>query len=247
MQPVPNPNRKLVLIFAVVGLLGLVAVVVGLIKGAEDWGLYAMIFGGMALFMGVVMVPMLQVTGIKQIKTIEALMHGENLMAHWQFDQDEWNRYTDNEHTRGVRQARSAFLWTLGITFALVLVAVWIAGTVNATGVAIASGIAGLFAVLFGGLLYLSAKATHRHNLAGVGEVYIGPVSIYFAGRYYTWEDKTAKLTRVAFESGDPSVVEFHWEYNAGGEKSHQEVRIPVPRGREGEAQNLVAQFYWAA
>lgn len=245
MQPVPNPNRKLVLTFAVVGLLGLVWTVIGIIQGAGDDGLFGVTFGGMAVFLAVILVPMMHSTGKKQVATMTALTKGENLLVHWHFDQDEWTKYMENEHSRGVRQARSVFLWSLGIALILMLVIVWFADAANPTGLAVGAITAAAVSAFLGGLLYWSAKAEYRRNQQGVGEVYVGPTCVYFAGRFYTWEGRMAELTRVVYEPGDPSVVEFNWKYK-GGEGSHQSVRVPVPRGREEEAQQLVQSYYAA-
>ncbi len=246
-QGVQNPNQRTVIIFAGIGLVGLVLMAFGFVNGIDDWGLYAIVFGGMGFLLGAICVPILHVTGKSQAKTIDALLKGENLLAHWTFDQDEWRKYTENEHTRGIRLARSTFIWTFAITLVLAVVIEWFADALNGTGAAIAVAIAAVLAALLGGLLYLSAKATHSRNLAGVGEVHIGPNCVYFAGRFYTWAGKMATLRKAAFEPGDPCIVEFNWEYGSGDNRSVQEVRIPVPRGREEEAQRLVAMYHGAA
>lgn len=52
MQPVENPNKGNVLIFSVVGVVGLVTMVAGFMNGIDDWGLYGIVFGGIATFHG---------------------------------------------------------------------------------------------------------------------------------------------------------------------------------------------------
>lgn len=247
MEGIPNPNRKLVLVFAVVGVIGIILTTAGALNGIDGWGLYGMVFGGIAALLGVLMVPILHSTGKKQIKTIEALMRGENLLAHWQFDRSEWEKYTESEYARGLKIARTGLMWGMGITLLIVLFVVWISEAPTLLGVAGLFGIIGGLVALVGALLWFDAKAAHSRNLAGVGEVYIGPAYIYFAGRFYTWEDRRARLTKVAFEQGDPCVVEFGWEYGSGDNSSAQSVRVPVPRGREPEAEHLVVRFHGAA
>ncbi|HWI53010.1 MAG TPA: hypothetical protein VNT01_12800 [Symbiobacteriaceae bacterium] len=246
MQQLSNPNGKLASIFAVVTVVGLVAGIAGFMSGS-DTALAIGIIGAVLALTGAIAAPMLWSTGRKQVVEIAALLSGQGLLAHWTFDPDEWSRYTQNEYDRGMKQTRQLGVWTLVGVLVLILAIAWFGDAFTGVTFALALGVAALFAALLAGSSYLITKSAHAANRAGVGEVFIGGTCIYFGKRFYTWKGAWAALEKVAFETGDPCVVQYNIKYGSGDNTSHQEVRIPVPRGREQEAQDLVGSYYAAS
>jgi hypothetical protein len=242
MRPIPNPTQRLVTIFGLVGVIGLLAGAVGFILGDVAIGIVGLVGGGVFVFT----VPFLHSSGKKQVKEIEELLSGQGLLARWTYDADEWNRYTANEYSRGMQLTRKLFLWVTLIIISLTLVVGLFGDGMDLTYVVIALAIGIVFGALFGGISYLMTVVAHKANQAGVGEVFIGGTSVYFGNRFYTWKSKWTTLEKVVFEPGNPSVVEFVYRAGGGDQTSHTEVRVPVPRGCEEEAQALVQQFYAA-
>lgn len=245
VRQVKNPNGTSALILTILTVLGVVAGIVGLVFMGDDGFMIGMLGLVMAFICGII-APTLWFGGRKQMAEMAALFGGQDLLVHWTFDADEWSRYTANEYVRGMKQTRTAAIWSFAIPFVLVMVVQPFAGgfSVLMTGLALAFG-AGA-ALLFGGSLYLMAKSADAANRAGVGEVFIGATCLYYGKRFYTWAGKYAELQKVAFEPGDPSVIQFDIKYGTDGNSTHAEVRVPVPRGREAEAEQL-AQSYYAA
>lgn len=246
LQQIANPNRKLTLGFGIAAVIGLVVGIAGFLMEA-DTGIGIGIVGLIVALTGAISAPMLHSTGKKQVQEIEALLAGHDLRAHWRFDPDEWNRYTENEYARGMKQTRSVCLWTFAIISLLVLAVAWFSDAMHTVTILIALVSAALFTGLVAGSSYLMVKSAYSQNRSGVGEVYIGGTSVYLGTRFYTWQGKWAELQKVLFEPGDPSVVQFDIKYGSGDNTSHAEVRVPVPRGREGAAQDLVDSYYAAS
>ena len=246
MQQLSNPNGKLTFIFVVVTAVGLVAGIVGFMS-ESDTALAIGIIGAVLSLTGAITAPILWTTGRKQISEMAALFSGEGLLAHWTFDADEWVRYTHNEYARGMKQARSLGIWTFVGLLVLLLAIMWFGDALTGLTFVVGLVLSGGMALLLAGSSYLMTKSAHAANLAGVGEVFIGGTCIYFGKRFYTWAGKWAELQKVAFEPGDPCVVQYDIKYGSGDNTSHQEVRIPVPRGREQEAQDLVSSYYAAS
>ncbi|MDF2626262.1 MAG: hypothetical protein K0R39_93 [Symbiobacteriaceae bacterium] len=234
------------LILAVLTVLGLVAGIVGLVFMGDD-GFMAGMLGLITAFICGIISPTLWFSGRKQMAEMAALFAGQDLLVHWSFDPDEWHRYTENEYTRGMKQTRTVSIWSFAVPFLLVMGAQIFGGGFSGlmTGIAFAFGAGG--AVLFGGTAYLMTKSADAANRAGVGEVFIGATCLYYGRRFHTWAGKYAALEKVAFEPGDPSVVQFNIKYGTDGNSSHVDVRVPVPRGQEAEAQQLVASYYAAS
>lgn len=246
LRQVKNPNGTSAMILAVLTILGVVAGIVGLVFMGDDGFMLGMLGLVMAFVCGIV-APTLWFSGRKQMTEIAALFGGQDLLVHWTFDTDEWMRYTENEYARGVKQARTAAIWSFAVPFVLLIGVQPFAGgfSVVMTGLAFAFG-AGA-ALLFGGSLYLMAKSADTANRAAVGEVFVGTNCIYYGRRFHSWASKYAELQKVAFEPGEPSVVQFDIKYGTEGNSTHAEVRVPVPRGRESEAEQLVQSYYAAS
>jgi hypothetical protein len=240
---IESPTRRVTQIFTVIAVLGIVAGIGGLMISSGT----GVAVGIIGLVVGVtcgIVAPILHVTGKKQIREIQALLAGENLLAHWTFDQDEWGRYTQNEHDRGLNQAKKTALWTFVIALGVMVLISLFAGALTSPVVwLVILGVAVFFTVIFGGLLYIGAQSNYATNRRGAGEVYIGQTAVYFGTRLHTWKGAYTSLRKVLFELGDPSVVEFQYRVGTGDNASLQEVRIPVPRGRETEAQEVANSF----
>ena len=239
MQQVRNPMRQLIISFGTVAALCLIAGVAGLFIGGEQ-GLFTAIVG---LAFGVILAPIvlyMWVLGNRQVKEAVALRSGEGLLARWTFGAGEWQQFTAAEYRRGIRKAMINAL----IGFGAALVGV--AGGMDLTPEAIIYGVlagVGLGAFL-GAVSYADAKATYQSNNAVAGEVYIGATSAFVGGTIHSW--KGATLEGVNFLEGTPCRVQFAYRHGSGDSSAHGSVEIPVPAGREAEAQALVESFYAA-
>lgn len=240
--PVANPNRKLTAGFGITTILGLVGGFAGIAMDS-DMGIGIGILCFILALTGAITTPILWFSGRKQVKEMTALLAGQGLRVHWTFDQDEWSRYTANEYARGMKETRTVAIWTFTGLFGLFVVIDFFSGEVSALTVLLGLGLGLAFAALLGGIGYLVTKATHARNLKGAGEVFIGETSIYFGTKFYTWSGVLADLSEVKFDPGDPSVVHFQIHYGTGNTSNYVDVRVPVPRGREDEAQALVESY----
>lgn len=162
---------------------------------------------------------------------LAAFERGEYL-AHWTYTADEWERFARGE----LKEARAG-LWMapllLGTIFGV------LAGPVGERILAavIAAAAAGGFG--FGGAwVYARVRGGMTRVRPGVPpEVYVGEQALYVNGWYTAWGSAgLLRLRSVRFLPGDPATVQFA----VGAGASRSEVRVPVPAGREAEAQALV-------
>lgn len=240
MQHVRNPMRQLIISFGTVAALCLLAGVAGIVIGG-DQGLFAAIVG---FAFGVILAPIvlyMWVLGNRQVKEAEALRSGEGLLARWTFGPGEWQQFTAAEYGRGLRKSLINALIGFGAG------GVGVAGGMDFTADGILYGLlagAGLGAFL-GAVSYADAKVTYRTNSAVVGEVYVGATSAFVGGTIHSW--KGATLEGVNFLAGTPCRVQFAYRHGSGDSSAHGSVEIPVPAGKEAEAQALVENFYAAS
>ncbi|HYG59861.1 MAG TPA: hypothetical protein VD902_17490 [Symbiobacteriaceae bacterium] len=244
MQPVNNPNQKAIQFSAALLVLSLISVVLGLMLDG-DLGFWTASLGGVALFIAIILLPVMIWDGKKRAKAIQALLSGEGLLAHWRYHPYEWNQFALQERTRELAEARKVSLYTLPIVLGMGLVG-GLFSDLEMDGtyivVIILTGL-GMSAFL-GGLLAAGAQLTFQRNQSGVGEAYISGTGVYFHGKYHTWTGAGVRLTAVEFLPGDPAVIAFRYEATVGDTVQAHAARVPVPRGNEEAAQAVVNRFY---
>jgi hypothetical protein len=170
-------------------------------------------------------------------RDLAAFRRGEYL-AHWTYTGDEWPRLI-----RAEAAAAKRFWWFgplfIGI-FGAVLAFAWpndIPGRLLAmVVVGAALGAAGC------GLAWLDTRRWRRF-LRVVQEtppdVYVGPRGLYVNGRYYVFSGRL--LVRCILSGERPAAMEF--KLNPVARAYRFQVRVPVPGGREEEAEALARHF----
>ena len=152
------------------------------------------------------------------------------LTAHWTYSPTDWQRFTTQAWRRSIHHT----LITIGIFWGLAMVIVLILfamaqGAFNiAAGIAIGTGVvAGLGLLLF--LLdALTLWARRRHTTS---DAYLNWEGVILSGWYYPMRGPK----KVTYTEGNPSML----HYNVGSGRSSYKLAVPVPHGREAEAQHL--------
>jgi hypothetical protein len=182
----------------------------------------------------------------------------QQAIAHWEFDAQAWQRFLEvNETKRYDQDIKVAFV--ILTIIALVMGILYVLGAREAVcGVGI-----------FGGIILLTVIAhflIQRRRYQGMGsydagrggDVYITPKGIWANGVWFDWGDGTPwRLstvtpvltdTGVRLPPGDLSYIEFKCRGRAAGRfrvkvEVDKKWRVPVPRGKEGEAREVVRYF----
>ena len=96
--------------------------------------------------------------------------------------------------------------------------------------------------ILVGGVLM--AKGDHQANVSGPGEAIITPSAILLNGRYHVLRNDTYRFHGVRFdEAATPPQLEFTIGWSTRSGPTRDNIRIPVPAGRQEEARKVVAAF----
>lgn len=156
------------------------------------------------------------------------------LTMHWTYSPTDWQRFTTQAWQRSIRHT----LITLGIFWGIALVIVLILfataqGAFNiAAGIATGTGVvAGLGLLLF--LLdVLTFWARRRHTTS---DVYLNWEGVILSGWYYPMRGPK----KVTYTEGNPAML----HYDVGSGRSRYKLAVPVPHGREAEAQHLARRL----
>jgi hypothetical protein len=187
----------------------------------------------------------------RQVRRIDALFSGQNLLAHWTYSPDEWSRFLQAEFAR-VRRMRIGLLVLLLSVVAIAGLVVFISARryhLLASNVEdpLVGVIGALMAFLLIALLIWSInyrEVTRRRDI-GAGSIYISTGGVLIGGSLESWDSMFGggRLVRVAYERGDPDAILFRYSHSTGRGRDVKDVHVPVPRNHQADAERLIAYF----
>lgn len=255
-----NPMRKWVQISKVTLIVACVLLLLFLIMAiggyaSNPFAIMAAIFGGCGLLFGIIGFFSYgkQATTIdeifKQAGNGDGTLTGGNLLAHWTYSPQEWSQFVQSETARN-KSANILVLCVLGLVFLFIIVRALLAARSGGGAIGLLISF-----VIFGGIMlfvwWFSNAEMRNLKARNTGEAFISPTGLMLNDRYYPWNVMGTSLTGVYYEQGNPNALLFKYQQwgaqNVGSTaipaKYNKSVRVPVPMGREGEAQNIAAHF----
>jgi len=168
---------------------------------------------------------------------LDAIGAGD-FLVHWTYTPEAWARFAAAEGRRG--RGRVALAAVLPAAAVLPVAHVtWEEGA-RLGGAWTHSGAALLAASLLGLLAGSAAVATRRRALrGGPRECFVGRAGVYRNARYWPFASFGRDFRGAHFEAGPPAAVVFRFEVTTRGGTMADDLRVPVPEGREPEAQAL--------
>jgi hypothetical protein len=166
-------------------------------------------------------------------KQQDKLLQGKDLLAHWTYTKEEWGLFYQGESVRDQKEKTMLFYivaaWAIlfGILFPIYD---------PEDGIFVTYVMVGLIA-LIGAVAILSIKIT-RHNLKEHGgEAFISTKGAYISGQMHSWSLAAGSLLDVSYLDASPQRM-IQIDYLGG--KTEYSVHIPVPHGKEDQAQKVV-------
>lgn len=205
---------------------------------ASDMGdaAFALAFVSFIMFITAVIVAVIYGS---RARALDRLLAGEGLLAHWAYQPDEWLQYAETEY-RTERQIKkmlaliiSGFALVVGIGF---IIADWESGI----GVLIVM-LALMAMVSF--LAWSTSWYNYRRNLKYPGEVYISKDGVYLNKQLHLWTHLLAYLDSVKYVEEIPPLLVFAYFAPTRTGLEERDVRVPVPRGQEARAREILEQF----
>ncbi|MCX5997464.1 MAG: hypothetical protein NTV42_07680, partial [Chloroflexi bacterium] len=177
-------------------------------------------------------------------RLLNSILNDKGVLAHWKYNPDEWKTYTEKEYKEEKAMKKGLFFMISGIA----LLAGIIFFLVDHKG-----GIWVLLAmVILVGIIAFTAWFTswynYRQNKKYLGETYITENAIYINRQLHMWRGLGARLDSVNLTAGKSQRL-LRFVYSAPTRTGMQEyqVNVPVPTGREGEAEKILKHFQDAA
>jgi hypothetical protein len=238
-KAIRNPQRGPVFISIGIIILGIFLMFLPGIIGMDGFhgGFALAFFGGFVVIVGIICI----VFFARLARLFDNIMKNENILIHWIYTRDDWQKYTEEEHKADTKDKRNLF-FLVAVISVIVGIILWAMHPGDALIVFFI--IAGLIAVI-GLTAFLSILAPYRSNKKNPGEVYITKDGAYLARRLHIWKGLGTRLEGVAYEVGTqslPRIVIAYSSINTTMRNSYT-LRIPVPRGQEQTAQNIVEQI----
>ena len=231
-----NPQMRVALIWAAVGALTTLGAIVPffVMDGMN---------GGFALSCGFGFLTILCGVGtlmyFYRAYTLGKILNGKELVVRWDYSPEEWARYAEAEHGRD--RAGTIILFFIISGFALFFGVLFLIFG-GRPGLIVFLAMLGLIA-LIGGVAFLSILLSYRANKARTGEVFIARTGVYLNRALHNWNMFGASLDAVRLIREESPLVEFVYSYPARHGRQGAEVRVPVPVGKEEEADRIVAYF----
>lgn len=251
-----NPMRKWVQISKVtlivsVALLLLFLVMVISHNTGNPVAILAAVFGGCGLLFGII--------GFfsygKQVDTIDemlkqaghpqAMQAGGNLLAHWTYTPQEWSQFIQSETARK-RTVNIILIGAMLLVFVITMTA-FLSGN---KGRGVSFGPLAMFIIILSliGLFvwWMATAEVRRMKAQTTGEAFIAKNGLLFNDHYYPWGFFGYSLDGVFYEPGNPNTIRFRYLSMKGGSygPNYESVRVPVPAGREAEAQSVASHFH---
>lgn len=240
MPSMPNPERTAAIISAIATILAIGLIFLPrLIQMDGMRGGYALSF---VSFFVAVSAAATTLFFWGRAKSLDHLLVGNNLLAHWTYESTEWQRYTEAEWQEQVAEKAQILLiilvWALligGLFWLLDPEAGWIVLLV----------MLGLI-LLLAGLTYGLPRLWFARHRFTVGEAWIATTAIYFSGNFVRWNYWGVRLEQVDLleqEGNVPACLCFYLSYPSRAGRQIQNLRIPVPQGCETEAYEMLYYF----
>jgi hypothetical protein len=173
-------------------------------------------------------------------RTLNTILKGENVLAHWKYTPEEWNEYAEKEFKE--QKATNKVLFFVIAAFALFFGILFMLFDFD-VGKWVMVVMLALIAII-GFTAWFTAWYNYRQNKKYLGETYITKEAIYLNRQLHTWHGLGARLDSVDLSQKKSSSL-LVFAYSAPTRTGMQEytVRIPVPRGQEKAAEKMLEYF----
>ena len=171
--------------------------------------------------------------------TWDRLARGEDVLAHWTYSDAEWQAYAQVEFEQESTDKRTLWLVVAGI--ALLVGIIFFIGDPRG-GRVVLLVMLGLIMVT-GALAFGMPRLTLARNRRTQGEVVISSDAVWLSGALHTWKGWGAKLESVRLRQEPPAILEIVYSSPNRTGRQNTTVRMPVPRGQEQAAQQVVEYF----
>ncbi len=204
-----------------------------------DRGFAAAVFSGFLALIALITA----VIYARQARLLNRLFAGDQLLAVWTFTPEHWRQAVESDWQEEVTNKRR--LWYIVVGWCVLIGGgFWLidpeAGGVVALILAAVAGICGVAAVA-------APRWRRRRQLSEPPAAWIGLRGAFVGGLFHDWSLPGSALTDVQTVEDEQGNRSLHLTYRFvaghGAGFQYETSRIPVPPGRESEAQEVAARL----
>jgi hypothetical protein len=240
--PIPNSAMTATIVWWILSVLFLIGFFTPFISDfvtgdIEDW-MFAIMFFSLVMCITSIVVALMYG---KRARITGSILRGENLLAHWTYTEEEWNRYARTEHQEFKHYNRTLFLMVVVIS--VIIGIIFIISNPDDWQI-FAVIVLGIIAIA-GGSAWLAVALSKRQNRKYHGEVFITAEGVFINRILHLWKGYGAALENAAYEDSERAIPVIVIDYSAPSRSGSQTwtVRVPVPAGHEAEAEVITQQL----
>jgi len=233
-----NPERRVAQISGIITIIAIFAIFAPNIFGMDGFeGGFAISFFSFFIAVSGIITFLIF---IGRARSLDRVFLGENLLAHWTYDPEEWKKYTETEYKTERREKWHLFYLVAGIALIIGIIFLIVD---NEAGLIVFLVMLGLIA-LIAFVAWFTSWSNYRRNKKKPGEIYISGDAIYLNGQYHTWKGMGSKLRSVLLSEKDgQQQLAFTYSFPARTGIEEYTVRLPVPAGQEKTAEEIAVKF----
>jgi hypothetical protein len=235
--PMPfNPARRTRNIWALITLLAILGILAPFlldVDGLEGGFAVALICFFVAIT-GLIVIVLYQ----GRAKTLDSILSGSELLAHWTYSPEAWKNYTEIDFRKDAHAKWSLYR----LVMVLAVVVCFVLGLIyqDAWAVMIGTflGIGGLLAAV----VVLTTNNNRRQNRRYLGEAYISRKGIYLNRQLHIWHGWGARLECAGYNEPERQL-EVTYSVPARTGRNEFAVRVPVPDGEYARARAIASEL----
>lgn len=233
----PNPPRTTATVWWIITAAAILAVVIPFLLDIENsTGLILVVVAGFLLaIIGLIIAIIYQMRAAK----LDSILKGDNLLAQWTYTPDEWQQFAEEEYQRQKKNNLTLFI-IITIVTAILGFGFWLFN--RKMGMVIFLTVLGALA-LVGLIAWFTAFYNHRQNKRIQGQAFFTPDAVYINRQLHDFKSMMSKLEKTELKGDSQQYIEFTYSAPTRNGRQNYEARVPVPRGKEQEARELVQKY----
>lgn len=231
-----NNQNKIMMLGLFITLTGIILLILPPIIGLDGFN------GGFALqFISVALIIPIGITTAimyrKRANALTKILNGQELITYWKYGKEEWLKYAEDEYARDKSDKNIIFI-ILIIISAVVMSVFFVAAKDKHAALIVAMVLIGII-IFIKILVLITTKARYIHNKNNIGDVYIGKIGVYLNKRLHTWGVFLSWFEGAVYNK-KTKCIEITYSIFARQGKDYNTVRVPVPKGKEKEAEKVL-------
>jgi hypothetical protein len=231
-----NPAYRTLFAWSIITSLAILGIFLPFILGIEGFsGGFAISF--ICFFLVIVGIIVIIIFALRA-KRLARILRGEGVLAHWTYSSDKWKAYAEKEYKTEKGEKKALLIIISVIALVIGIIFFLINPQSGAWVLLVMVALIGILAFM----AWFTSWYNHRENLKYHGEAYIADKAVYLNRQLHMWGGIGEKLENVELvKDGDLPLLVITYSVPTRSGRSSTSVRIPVPPGKENEAEGIAA------